>query len=123
MGMAAPPRRARRSGRESVRLADEDERRPRHDRCARADERDVDVLDLTLPRASRRLQRALDDVPEPVDAPRAQAPAERVERELAIELHAPVLDEIERFALLAESVGLEAVDHGGREAVVDLGHV
>src|SRR2546422_8103888 len=95
----------------SVGFPDEDERRALHDGGAGADERDVDVLDLALARASRRLQRALDDVPETVDASGAQAPAERVQRKLAVQLDAPVLDEIERLALLAEPVGLEAVDH------------
>src|SRR4029077_10414927 len=73
------PRRARRqelsTSSSSIGFFDEDEGRPLHDRSARADERDVDVLDLALARASRRLQRALDDVPETVDAPRAQTPA------------------------------------------------
>src|SRR5438132_1192914 len=62
-------------------------------------------------------------MPEAVDASRAEAAAKGVERELAVELDAPVLDEIERGALLAETIGFEAVDHRGREAVVDLGHV
>ncbi len=43
--------------------------------------------------------------------------------ELAVQLHASVLDEIQRFSLLAEPVGLEAVDDRGGEAVVDLRHV
>ena len=73
--------------------------------------------------AARRLQRAFDDVPEAVDASRAEAAAEGVERQLAVELDTPVLDEIECGAFLAETVGLETVDHRGREAVVDLGHV
>ena len=69
-----------------------------------------DVLHLALARASRRLQHAFDDVPQAVDAPGAQAAAEGVERQLAVELDAAVLDEVERFAFLAEAVGLEAVD-------------
>src|SRR5262249_1645654 len=52
----------------SVGLADEDEGGPLHDRRARAHERDVDVLHLTLAGPARRLKRALDDVPEAVDA-------------------------------------------------------
>src|SRR5213593_4764530 len=104
----------------SVRLPDEDERCALHDGSARADERDVDVLDLAVAGPSRRLERALDDVPETVDAPRAQTSPERVQRELAVQLHSSVLDEVERLALLAEPVGLEAVDHRGGEAVVDL---
>src|SRR5213593_3988083 len=107
----------------SVELVDEDESGALHDWCARADERDVDVLDLAFPGASRRLQRPLDDVPETMDAPRAQAPTEGVEWELTVQLHASVLDEIQRFSLLAEPVGLEAVDDRGREAIVDLRHV
>src|SRR5438046_7668762 len=86
-----------------VRLPHEDERRPRHDRRARADERDVDVFHLTLARAARCLQRALDDVPETMDPPGAQAAAERVQRELSVQLDAPVLDEIQRFACLADA--------------------
>src|SRR5713226_3124911 len=107
-------------GRSAVRFLDEDEGGSLHDGSARADERDVDVLDLTRPGTSRRLQRPLDDVPETVDASRAEAPAEGVQRELTVPLDASVLDEIERFALLAKPVGLEAVDHRGGEAVVDL---
>src|SRR2546422_10757330 len=79
----------------SVRFLDEDERRSLHDGGARADERDVDVLDLALSGASRRLQRALDDVPETVDASRAQAAAAGVQREVTVHLHAPVLDELD----------------------------
>src|SRR5436309_7709862 len=104
----------------SVVFLDEDERRSLHDGSARADERDVDVLDLALARTSRGLQRALDDVPETVDASRAQAATEGVQRQLAVQLDASVLDEIERLAFLAEPVGLEAVDHRGGKAVVDL---
>src|SRR5262249_23007981 len=103
-----------------VRLSDEDERRARDDRGAGADERHVDVLHLTLAGTSRGLQRALDDVPEAVDAPRAETAAEGVQREIAVELDPAVLDEVERFAFLAEAVGLQAVDDRGGEAVVDL---
>src|SRR6185312_5033579 len=87
------------------------------------DERYVGVLDLARPGTARGLQGALDDVPKTVDAPGAEAAAERVERQLAVQLDPPVLDEIERLALLAESVGFEAVDHRGREAIIDLRHV
>src|SRR5439155_8142024 len=107
----------------SVGFFDEDESGALDYGSARADERDVDVLDLAFPGTARRLQRAFDDVPETMDAPRAQAPTEGVQRELTVELHASVLDEIQRFALLAEPVGLEAVDDRGGEAVVDLRHV
>src|SRR6266850_7323854 len=106
-----------------VGLADEDERGALDDGGAGADERDVDVLDLTRSRASRGLERSLDDVPETVDASRPEASAERVQWELAVELDASVLDEVECLAFLAEPVGLEAVDHRRGEAVVDLGHV
>jgi len=51
-------------------------------------------------------------VPEAVDASGAEAAAKGVERQFAVELDAPVLDEIERFALLAEAVGFETVDDG-----------
>src|SRR5260370_15162653 len=66
---------------------------------------------------------ALDDVPEAVDAPRAEAAAKGVERQFAVELDMPVLDQVECLAFFAETVGCETVDHRGREAVVDLGHV
>src|SRR5882724_4201267 len=108
------------TGQPSVGLADEDERGALYDGRAGADERDVDVLHLALAGAARRLQRALDDMPEAVDAPGAQAPAEGVQRQLAVQLHAAVLDEVQRLALLAEAVGLEAVDDRRGEAVVDL---
>src|SRR5262245_18446879 len=114
-GFAVWRRRAR-----SIGLFDEDERGPLHDGRAGADERHVDVLDLALAGPPRGLQGALDDVPEAVDAPGAQTSAERVERQLTIELDASVLDEVERFTLLAEPVRFEAVDHRRREAVVDL---
>src|SRR5213593_1039761 len=107
----------------SVWFSDEDEGGSLDDGSARADERDVDVLDLAFPGTSRRLQRPLDDVPETMDAPRAQTPTEGVQWELTVQLHASVLDEIQRFSLLAEPVGLEAVDDRGREAIVDLRHV
>src|SRR5947209_11496182 len=68
-------------------------------------------------------QGTFDNVPEAVNAAGVEAAAEGVERQLAVELDAPVLDEIECLAFLAETVGFETVDHRGREAVVDLGHV
>src|SRR6185436_17835559 len=104
----------------SIGFLDENESRPGHDRRARPHERDVGVLHLPLARASRGLQRAFYDVPQAVDPPGGEAAAEGVERQLAVELDAAALDEIERFALLAEAVGLEPVEHRGREAVVDL---
>src|SRR5712692_8344175 len=67
--------------------------------------------------------RAFDDVPEAVDAAGAEAAAKGVERQFAVELDMPVLDEIERLAFLAEAVGFETVDHRGRETVVDLRHI
>src|SRR5262249_44584085 len=106
----------------SIRFADEDERRPGHDRGAGADERDVGVLDLARAGASGGLQRAFNDVPQAVDAAGAEAAAEGVERQLAVELDAAVLDEIERLAFAAEAVGLQAVDHRGGKPVVYLRH-
>src|SRR5580658_1128122 len=103
-----------------VRLLDENKRRAGDDRGAGADEGDVGVLDLAGAGAAGGLQGAFDDVPEAVDAPGAEAAAEGVERQLAVEFDAAVLDEIERLAFLAESVAFEPVDHRGREAVVDL---
>src|SRR6185503_4481557 len=88
----------------SIRFFDEDEGRPGYDRRACSHERDVDVLNLAFTGAPRGLQRALYDMPEAVDAPGAEAPAERVERQLAVELDTPALDEIERLAFLAEPV-------------------
>src|SRR5262245_37102034 len=64
----------------SIGLIDEDERGALHDRRARAHERDIDVLHLALAGTARRLQGALDDVPEAVDAAGAQASAERIQR-------------------------------------------
>src|SRR5215467_1565884 len=104
-------------------FANEDEGGALDDGGAGADEGDIDVLDLALAGASRGLQRALDDVPEAVDPARAQAASEGVEGQLAVQLDAAVLDEVEGLALLAEAVRLQAVDHRGGEAVVDLGHV
>src|SRR5712691_7070832 len=106
--------------RASVRLADEDKGCAGDDRGAGADERHVGVLDLARPGAARGLEGAFDDVPEAVDASGAEAAAKGVERQFAVQFDAPVLDEIERLALVAEPVGFEAVDHRGGEAVIDL---
>ncbi len=62
-------------------------------------------------------------MPEAVDAAGAEAAAKGVERQFAVQFDAAVLDEIEGLALLAEAVGFETVDHRGREAVIDLGHI
>src|SRR5512139_2339516 len=99
-----------------VRLLDEDEGRSGHNRRARTDKRDVDVRHLPLSRAPRRLQGALYDMPQSMDASGAETAAERVERQFPIELDPPVLDEIERLALLAETVRLQSVEDGSREA-------
>src|SRR5882762_8296046 len=88
----------------SVRFANEDKGGAGDDRGAGADEGDVGVLDLARACAARGLQRAFDDVPEAVDAAGAEAAAKGVERQFAVEFDAPVLDEIERLALLAEAV-------------------
>src|SRR5712691_10717029 len=109
--------------RASVRLADEDKGCAGDDRGAGADERHVGVLDLARSGAAGGLERALDDVPEAVDASGAEAAAKGVERQFAVKLDAAVLDEVERLALLAETVGFQAVDHRGGETVVDLGDV
>src|ERR1700676_5004411 len=109
-----------RRSRASIRLADEDEGGAGDDRGAGADEGHVGVLDLARAGAAGGLQRALDDVPEAVDAAGAEAAAKGVERQVAVEFDAAVLDEIERLAFLAETVAFETVDHRGREAVVDL---
>src|SRR5205823_5931980 len=102
------------------RLAHKNKRRPRHDWGAGADEGDVGVLDLAGAGAAGGLEGAFDDVPEAVDAPGSEAAAEGVEREFAVEFDAAVLDEVEGFAFLAETVAFEAVDHRGGEAVIDL---
>src|SRR5207245_615039 len=104
----------------SIGVADEDEGGAGDDRGAGADEGDVGVLDLARAGATGGLQGAFDDVPEAVDAAGAEAAAKGVERQLAVELDAAVLDEVERLALLAEPVAFETVDHRGGEAVVDL---
>src|ERR1700704_1030041 len=106
--------------RASVRLAHEDEGRAGHDRGAGADERHVGVLDLARAGAARCLERPFDDVPEAVDAAGAEAAAKGVERQVAVQFDAAVLDEIERLAFLAKAVAFKAVDHRGREAVGDL---
>jgi hypothetical protein len=93
--------------RTSVRIAEEDERRAGHDRGA--DERQVGVLDLARADTARCLQSALDDVPEAMDASRAQAAAKGVERQLAVELDMPIPDEVERLGFLAETAGLGTV--------------
>src|SRR5262249_9479871 len=107
----------------SIGLARENECRAGDDRRAGADERHIDILDLTRAGATGGLEGALDDVPQAVNAARAQAATKRVQRQLAAEADPTVLDEVERLALLAEAVGLEAVDHRRREAVVNLGDI
>src|SRR5215510_11804078 len=107
----------------SVGIAREDERRAGHDGGTSADKRHVDILDLTRAGATRGLKGALDDVPQAVYAARSQAATKRVQRQFTIELDPTPLDEVEGFALFAETVGLKAINHGGREAVIDLGHV
>src|SRR6187200_620362 len=88
----------------SVGFSDENKGSSLHDRRARADEGNVGVLDLAYSRAPRSLQRAFDDVPQPVDASGTQTSAEGIERQFAVELHAPILNEVERFAFFAEAV-------------------
>src|SRR3984893_8903548 len=122
MRCAFPPYISGRS-RASIRLAHKNEGGAGDDRGAGADEGHVGVLDLARAGAAGGLQRAFDDVPEAVDAAGAEAAAEGVERQVAVQFDAAVLDEIERLAFLAEAVAFEAVNHRGREAVVDLGDV
>src|ERR1700727_3509773 len=86
----------------SIWFADKNKCRPGHDRRARANEPHVDVLHLSRPGPSRRLQRALDDMPKPVDPACAQTAAERVERQFAVQFDPAVLNEIQRLAFLAE---------------------
>src|SRR5262249_56886032 len=62
-------------------------------------------------------------MPQTMDAPGAQAATEGVQGQLAIQLNTTVLNEIQGLSLLTETVGLQAVDDRGGEAVVDLGHV
>jgi hypothetical protein len=62
--------------------------------------------------AARCLQRAFDDVPEAVDASRAQAAAKGVERQLAVELDMPIPDEVERLSFLAETAGFGTIKCG-----------
>src|SRR5262245_859047 len=107
----------------SVWLAREDECCAGNDRRAGPDEGHVDILDLTRTGATRGLEGALDDVPQAVNAPRAQAATKRVQRQLPLKRDATVLNKVEGLALLAEAVGLKAVKHGRRETVVDLGDV
>src|SRR5205807_8719451 len=107
----------------SIRFANENKGCAGDDRGAGADEGDVGVVDLARAGAAGSLQGAFDDVPEAVDAAGAEAAAEGVERQVAVQFDAAVLDEVERLALLAEAVAFETVDHRGREAVVDLREV
>src|SRR5689334_19876284 len=107
--MLAPLRSMVGMNRSSVGFFDENKGGPLHDRRAGTDERHIDVLHLAFARTSRRLQRAFDDVPQSVYATGAEAAAEGIERQLAVELDAPVLYEIERLALLAKPVGFEAI--------------
>src|SRR5262249_270200 len=93
------------------------------DRRAGPDERHLDIFNLTRAGATGGLKGALDDVPQAVNAARAQAAAKGVQRQLAVELDPTALYEVERLALLAEAVGFEAVNHGRREAVIDLGDI
>src|SRR5258708_18187178 len=109
--------------RASISFADEDEGGAGDDRGAGADEGHVGVLDLARAGAAGGLQGAFDDVPQAVDAAGAEAAAKGVERQVAVQFDAAALDEIERLAFLAEPVAFEAVDHRGREAVIDLRHV
>jgi hypothetical protein len=88
----------------SVWLAYEDEGRGGHDRGAGADEGDASVLDLARSGAAGGPERAFDDLPEAVDAPVAEAVAHGVERQFAVELDTPVLDEIEGLAFLGRAV-------------------
>ena len=64
------------------------------------------VLDLARSGAARGLPGAFDDVPQAVHAAGAEAAANGVERQFAVELDTPVLDEVERLAFLVETVGL-----------------
>src|SRR5262245_44764125 len=107
----------------SVWLARKDERCAGDDRRAGADERHLDILDLTRTGATGGLEGALDDVPQAVNAPRAQAATKRIQRQLAVKRNPTALNKVEGLALLAEAVGLKAVNHGRRKAVVDLGDV
>src|SRR5579863_9256361 len=95
----------------SIRLAHEDEGGAGDDRGAGADKGDVGVLDLARAGAAGGLQRPFDDVPEAVDASGAEAAAEGVEREFAIQVDAPVLDEIEGLTLATESIRFKSVNN------------
>src|SRR5579862_178340 len=95
----------------SVRLLYKDKRGAGDDRRAGADKADVDVLDLAAAGAAGGLQRALDDVPQAVDAAGAEAAAKGVERQLSVQFDAPVLDKVERLTFLTESVRFKPVDH------------
>src|SRR5262245_16124224 len=103
----------------SIWFARENERRAGHDRRAGADKRHLDILDLSRAGATGGLKGTLDDVPQAMNAARAQAATKGVQRQRAVELDATVLDEVERLALLAEAIGLEAVKDGRRKSVVD----
>ena len=87
-----------------IRLVDEDKCRPLHNGRAGANKGYLGIFDLTFAGASRNLHRPFNDLPQAMNAAGTQAAAKRIERQLAIEFDAPVLDEIEGFPFLAESV-------------------
>jgi hypothetical protein len=104
-------------------IADEDECRAGDEPGASADKKYVGVLLLGVIRPGPMSAARLRDVPEAVDASRAETAAKGVERQFAVELDVAVLDEIECFAFLAETAGFETEDRRGREAVADLSQV
>src|SRR5579871_6193759 len=89
-------------------------------RGAGADKRYVDILDLARAGAVGGLQRALDNVPQPVDAAGAKAAAKGIERQFAVEFDAPVLDKVEGRTFRTKAVGFEPIKHRGGKAVIDL---
>lgn len=91
----------------SVWLAREDECCAGNDRCAGPDEGHVDILDLTRTGATGGLEGALDDVPQAVNAARAQAATKRVQRQLAVKRDPTALNKVEGLAMLAEAVGTQ----------------
>src|SRR5690349_16572591 len=97
----------------SVWLAREDECCAGNNRGAGPDEGDINILDLARTGATGSLQGALNDVPQAVNAARAQAAAKRVQRQLAVKRDPAALNKVEGLALSAEAVGFKAVNHGG----------
>ena len=66
----------------------------------------IGIFDLPFTGTASDLHRPFNDLPEAMDTAGAQTTAKRVEGQLAIQLDASVLNEIQRFALLGSARGI-----------------